>query len=135
MPRGGRSAPEYTGAMSVILVLDDEGAARDALVETLRGLFTQARVVTAPGDAGLEVVAREGASVVLASLSAAERVCRAGAPPGVLVVALTREMSPDTLLRAETLGVAGALRAPVGPAQLATVLGPMLGGSRQRDHR
>jgi len=121
--------------MPVILVLDDEGAARDALVETLSGLFTQTRVVTAPGGAGLEVVAREGASVVLASLSVAERVCRTGAPPGVPVVALTREMSPDTLLRAEALGIAGALRASAGPAQLAAALGPMLGGSRQRDHR
>src|SRR5439155_1155300 len=80
--RCGRSAPEYTCAMPVILVLDDEGAARDGLVETLRRLFTQARVVTARDDARLEVVAREGASVVLASLSAAERLCREGAPPG-----------------------------------------------------
>ncbi len=92
-------------------------------------------MVTAPGGAGLEVVAREGASVVLASLSAAERVCRAGAPPGVPVVALTREMSPDTLLRAEALGMAGALRAPMGAEQLAMALGPMLdlhGGSPSR---
>ena len=72
--RRGRSAPEYTCAVPVILVLDDEGAARDALVETLRDLFTQACVVTERGDAGPEVVAREGASVVLASLSAAARL-------------------------------------------------------------
>ncbi|PYN31518.1 MAG: hypothetical protein DME01_24065 [Candidatus Rokuibacteriota bacterium] len=121
--------------MPVILVLDDEGAARDGLVETLRRLFTQARVVTARDDARLEVVAREGASVVLASLSAAERLCREGAPPGVPVVALTSEMSPDTLLRAEALGIAGALRAPAGAEQLGAVLGPMLGGPPRRDHR
>ena len=48
--RGVGSAPEYTGAMPVILVLDDDVATRDALVETLRNLFTQARVVTAPAE-------------------------------------------------------------------------------------
>ena len=44
------------------------------------------------------------------------------------VVALTREMSPDTLMRAEALGAAGALRTPSGADQLAAVLGPMLDG-------
>jgi DNA-binding NarL/FixJ family response regulator len=119
--------------MPVILVLDDDGAARDALVATLRDLFTQVRVAVECGEAGREAVAREGASVVLASLGAAERLCRAGAPPGVPVVALTREMSPDTLLRAEALGLAGALRAPADADRLAAALGPMLGGSR--DHQ
>jgi DNA-binding NarL/FixJ family response regulator len=119
--------------MPVILVLDDDGTARDALVATLRDLFTRARVVAARGEAGREAVAREGASVVLASLGAAECLCRAGVPSGVSVVALTREMSPDTLLRAEVLGLAGALRAPAAADRLAAALGPMLGGSR--DHR
>jgi len=53
----------------------------------------------------------------------------------VHVVALTREMSPDTLMRAEALGVAGALRAPAGAEQLAAVLGPMLGVPPQRPLR
>jgi DNA-binding NarL/FixJ family response regulator len=120
--------PEYTGPMPVILVLDDDGAARDALVATLRNLFTRARIVAARGEAGREAAAREDPSVVLASLDAAERLCRAGAPSGVSVVALTREMSPDTLLRAEALGIAGALRAPAAAQRLAAALGPMLGG-------
>jgi DNA-binding NarL/FixJ family response regulator len=89
-------------------------------------------VVAARGDVELDVIARVGARVVLASLAAAERLCRAGAPPGVPVVALTPEMSPDTLLRAEALGIAGALRAPAGAAALAAALGPMLGGSTAR---
>jgi len=46
----------------------------------------------------------------------------------VPVVALTRAMSPDTLMRAEALGAAGALRTPAGADQLAAVLGPMLDG-------
>jgi hypothetical protein len=51
------------------------------------------------------------------------------------VVALTREMSPDTLLRVEDLGIAGALRAPAGAEQLSAVLGPMLGPPPPRDLR
>src|SRR5215510_7471675 len=110
------SAPEYTGAMPVILVLFDDGAARDALVATLCDLFPRARVVAACGEAAREAVARENPRVVLASLDAAERLCRAGAPSGVRVVALTREMSPDTLLRAAALGplLGGAARSPIG---------------------
>lgn len=121
--------------MPVILVLDDDAATRNALVETLRRLFTGARVVATGADAAAGVVARERATVVLADLPAAERLCREGAPPGVHVVALTREMSPDTLMRAEALGVAGALRVPVGAEQLVAVLGPMLGAQPQRPLR
>jgi len=115
--------------MPVILVLFDDGAARDALVATLSDLFPRARVVAACGETAREAVARENPSVVLASLDAAERLRRAGAPPGVPVVALTREMSPDTLLRAEALGIAGALRVPAGAERLAAALGPLLGGA------
>ena len=121
--------------MPVILVLDDDAATRNALVETLRQLFAWVRVATGPGDASPGVVAREGASVVLASMPAVERLCRNGAPAGVPVVALTREMSPDTLMRAEALGAAGALRTPAGAEQLAAVLGPMLDAPPPRDVR
>jgi DNA-binding NarL/FixJ family response regulator len=112
--------------MPVILVSDDDAATRDALVETLRRLFPRARVVAVRGDLEPAVVGRARAGLVLARLAAAERLCRAGAPSGVSVVALTREMSPDTLLRVEALGMAGALRMPVGVEQLAAALGPML---------
>ena len=64
----------------------------------------------------------------LKSLPVVERLCRNGAPANVPVVALTRAMSPDTLMRAEALGAAGALRTPAGADQLAAVLGPMLDG-------
>jgi CheY-like chemotaxis protein len=115
--------------MPVILILDDDGATRDALVETLRRLFPRARVAAAPAETAPEVVAR--ASLVLASLPAAERLCRNGALPDGRVVALTREMSPDTLLRAEALGIAAALRVPAGTDQLSAVLGPMLGAPQR----
>jgi CheY-like chemotaxis protein len=113
--------------MPAILVLDDDVATRDALVETLRRLFPRARVVAAPAETAPEVVARERASLVLASFPAAERLCRNGALRDARVVALTREMSPDTLLRAEALGIAVALRVPAGTDQLSVVLGRMLG--------
>src|SRR5262245_36405219 len=99
----GRSAPRYTRPMPVILALVDDPAAPDPLVETLRRRFPLARVVAVRADAAYSFVVRQGATVVVASLSAAERLCREGAPPGVPIVALTREMTPDTLVRAETL--------------------------------
>jgi DNA-binding NarL/FixJ family response regulator len=114
--------------MPVILVLDDDSATRNALVENLYRLFPRARVVAGPGDIAPGILAQENASVVLASLPAVERLCRNGAPVNVPVVALTRAMSPDTLMRAEALGAAGALRTPAGADQLAAVLGPMLDG-------
>lgn len=112
--------------MPAILVLDDETATRDGLVEMLRRLFPLARVVAAEVDAGLEAIEREGASVVLAGLSVAERICRRGRSRAVRVVALTHEMGPDTLMKAEAFGVFASLRAPVNAGRLQTVLGPML---------
>jgi CheY-like chemotaxis protein len=110
--------------MPTIVVADEDRTSREALVARLRRLFAQARVV-AVRDLESDVVARE-ADVVLARLAVAERFCRAGSPADVPVVALTDEMSPDTLLRAEALGIAGALRTPVSAAVLAAALGPML---------
>ena len=115
--------------MPTIVVADEDGASRDALVVLLQRLFAQVRVV-AVRDLESGVVARE-AAVVLARLAVAERFCRAGSPADVPVVALTDEMSPDTLLRAEALGIAGALRTPVSAAVLAAALGPMLTPGRQ----
>jgi CheY-like chemotaxis protein len=112
--------------MPVILVLEDDTTTREALVDILRRLFARARVVAARADAVAGLRESDGASVILASLSDAERLCRAGALAGARVVALTREMSPDTLIRAEALGIAVALRAPAGAEQLAAMLGPML---------
>ena len=125
--------------MPVILVLVDDPAPRDFLVETLRRLFPPSRLVAVRANVAADVarslIVSEGATVVVAGISAAERLCRDGAPLGVPVVALTRDMSPDTLLRAEMLGIAGVLRAPAGAEQLAAVIGPFLSARPPRDHR
>jgi len=112
----------------MILILEDDASTRDALAETLRRLFPQARVIAARVDAGPAVGQRDGASIVLADVAAVERV-RRWSPPSARVVALTREMGPDTLMKAEALGVDASLRAPVSPGQLQAVLGPMLDGA------
>jgi len=63
-------------------------------------------------------------------MTAVERVLRPRrSRAGARVVALTREMGPDTLMKAEALGVDASLRAPVSPGQLQAVLGPMLDGA------
>ena len=55
-------------------------------------------------------------------------------PAGARVIALTREMGPDTLLRAEALGVAASMRAPATTRGLQAVLEPMLqDGARDPD--
>jgi len=112
--------------MPVILVLDDDSATRNGLVDALRQLFAGARVASARSDAAPGIVAVERADVVLASLPAVERLSRGGARSAVPVVALTREMGPDTLMKAEEQGVTGVLRVPAGAEQLAAVLGPIL---------
>ena len=112
--------------MPTILVLEDDSTTRNGLVDTLRQLYAGARVASARSDAVPGIVAVERPDVMLASLPAVERLSRGGAPPGVPVVALTREMSPDTLMKAETLGAMGVLRIPAGAEQVAAVLGPIL---------
>ena len=119
--------------MPVIFVLDDDASTRDDLAETLRRLFPRARVVPAGTDPGPELLEREGESVILlAGLPVAERICRHGASPAMRVVALTPEMGPDTLMRAEALGVFALLRAPTTAERLQMALGPMLDGSASR---
>ena len=111
----------------LILVLDDDAETRRTLVEQLGRLFPRARVVAAATDAGLEAIEDAGQSVVLTGLPAAERIGRRRRLPGLRVVALTREMGPDTLMKAEAAGVFATLRAPASAEGLRTVLGAIVG--------
>ena len=111
--------------MSTILVVSDDARTREEMVETLRSPSTGARDRDRRRRA-VDVVEPDSTPIVLADVAALERV-RRWAPAKARVVALTREMGPATLLRAETLGVAASLRAPTTAEHLQAVLGPMLG--------
>ena len=111
--------------MSTILVVSDDARTREEMAETLRSLFRRARVIAIAVDGRPDVVEPDATPIVLVDVAALERV-RRWAPAKARVVALTREMGPATLLRAETLGVAASLRAPTTAGHLQAVLGPML---------
>jgi hypothetical protein len=119
-------------SVPTIAVLDDDASTRDALAGMLRDLFPRARVIGARVDDARVFAERDGVTLVLTGLAAVARV-RPRLPVGARVVALTREMGPDTLVRAEALGVAASMRAPATPGTLQAVLEPMLGRDGARD--
>ena len=130
LPRGADDSPSGTlGSVPTIVVLDDDASTRDALAGMLRDLFPRARVIGARMDDAAGVAEQGATTLVVTELAAVERV-RRRLPPGARVIALTREMGPDTLLRAEALGVAAAVRVPVTTRGLQAVLEPMLGRDR-----
>jgi len=109
-----------------ILILEDDASARDALAGTLRDLVPRARVIATRVDASSGVAdGDEAVSLVLTGLAAVEEVRRW--LPKARVIALTRDMGPDTLLRAEALGVTASVRAPATSERLRVVLDPILG--------
>jgi CheY-like chemotaxis protein len=109
--------------MTVILVLDD-APARAALAETLGRLFPHARVI-AGTEAELARVA--DGSIVLTGLVVAERIGLQRRRPPLRVVALTPEMGPATLMKAEAAGVYATLRSPATAEGLRAVLEPIVG--------
>jgi CheY-like chemotaxis protein len=123
--------------MQVILVVEDDADTRMALGETLAALFPAARVVMSEsGETGLELARRTVPSVVVLDLHLkkidgfefAHRLRQQLPQAGVHIVALTGDMRPDTLLRAEAAGFAAFLRKPSDIDRLETVLRPLLDG-------
>jgi two-component system, sensor histidine kinase len=123
--------------MSVILVVEDDADTRIALGETLATLFPRARVLMSEsGETGLELAQRTVPSAVVLDLHLkkidgfefARRLRQHPASAGVQIVALTGDMRPDTLLRAEAAGFAAFLRKPSDIDRLETVLRPLLDG-------
>ena len=120
-----------------ILVIEDDSDTRHALAECLSVLFPTSRVMMSEsGEAGLELARRSRPDVVLLDLRLrgihgfefAERLRRDAADGSrIAIVALTGDMSPDTLMRAEAAGFAAFLRKPADVARLETVLRPFLG--------
>lgn len=122
-------------ARQVILVVEDDTDTRQALGEYLTTLFPNAQVVMSEsGEAGLELAQRTQPSVVLLDLRLrgiggfefAERLRGFPRPNSVAIVALTGDMSPDTLVRAEAAGFRAFLRKPADLDRLETVLRPLL---------
>ena len=98
-------------------------------------LFPNARVVLAEsGETGLELVQRTSPGVVLLDLGSrgiggiefAERLRGVAQRDTVSLVALTEDMSADTLMRAEAVGFAAFLRKPADRDRLGIVLRPLL---------
>lgn len=123
--------------MPTIMVVADDARTREEITEILQRLFPQARVMPMSDDAPTDVVAHDAAAIVLTEMAALERV-RRWAPANARLVALTREMGPATLLRAEAFGVDASLRAPARAEHLQAVIEPMLASgessrSRARD--
>jgi CheY-like chemotaxis protein len=119
----------------VLLVVEDDTDTRQALGEYLTALFPDARVLMSEsGEAGLELAQRTRPRAVLLDLRLrgihgfefAERLTRSGAAPGVAIVALTGDMSPATLMKAESAGFTAFLRKPADMDRLEAVLRPLL---------
>ena len=119
----------------VLLVIEDETDTRQAIGEYLTALFPGARVLMSEsGEAGLELAQRTRPRVVLLDLRLrgihgfefAERLRASGAADGVAIVALTGDMSPATLMKAEAAGFTAFLRKPADMDRLEAVLRPLL---------
>jgi len=137
MPTTASSAP-------ILLVIEDDTDTRQALGEYLTALFPDARVLMSEsGEAGLELAQRTRPRVVLLDLRLrgihgfefADRLTRSGAADGVAIVALTGDMSPDTLMKAEAAGFTAFLRKPADMDRLEAVLRPLLDPGHAPDSR
>jgi CheY-like chemotaxis protein len=127
--------PATVPSAPVLLVVEDDTDTRQALGEYLTAVFPDTRVLMSEsGEAGLELARRTRPRVVLLDLRLrgihgfefAERLSRSGAAPGVAIVALTGDMSPDTLMKAEAAGFTAFLRKPADMDRLEAVLRPLL---------
>ena len=125
-------------APQVILVVEDDSDTRLAIGEYLKTVFPDARILMSEsGEAALELAVRTRPRVIVLDLRLrgiggfefAERLrARQGGADGVAIVALTGDMSPATLLKAEAAGFTAFLRKPADMDRLEMVLRPLLQG-------
>jgi two-component system, sensor histidine kinase len=122
-------------APQVIMVIEDDTDTRQALGEYLKTVFPEARIVMSEsGEAGLELAGRTRPRVIVLDLRLrgiggfefAERLRDQDSADGVAIVALTGDMSPDTLMKAEAAGFKAFLRKPADMDRLEMVLRPLL---------
>jgi CheY-like chemotaxis protein len=123
-------------ASQVIMVIEDDTDTRQALGEYLTTIFPDARILMSEsGEAGLELARRTRPRVIVLDLRLrgiggfefARRMQDEGGADGVAIVALTGDMSPDTLMKAEAAGFKAFLRKPADMDRLEMVLRPLLG--------
>jgi CheY-like chemotaxis protein len=124
-------------APQVIMVIEDDTDTRQAIGEYLKTVFPEARIVMSEsGEAGLELAGRTRPRVIVLDLRLrgiggfefAERLRDQDSADGVAIVALTGDMSPDTLMKAEAAGFKAFLRKPADMDRLEMVLRPLLQG-------
>ncbi len=122
-------------APQVIMVIEDDTDTRQALGEYLKTVFPDARIVMSEsGEAGLELAGRTRPRVIVLDLRLrgiggfefAERLRDQDDAAGVAIVALTGDMSPATLMKAEAAGFKAFLRKPADMDRLEMVLRPLL---------
>jgi CheY-like chemotaxis protein len=124
-------------APHVIMVVEDDHDTRLALGEYLKTVFPEARILMSEsGEAGLELARRTRPRVIVLDLRLrgiggfefADRLRVEPGADGVAIVALTGDMSPDTLMKAEAAGFKAFLRKPADMDRLEMVLRPLLQG-------
>ena len=125
------------GPPQVIMVVEDDTDTRQAIGEYLKTVFPEARIVMSEsGEGGLQLATRTRPRVIVLDLRLrgidgfefAERLRGQDGDQGVAIVALTGDMSPDTLVKAEAAGFTAFLRKPADMDRLEMVLRPLLQG-------
>ncbi|MBM4439324.1 MAG: response regulator [Candidatus Rokubacteria bacterium] len=125
-------------APRTIMVIEDDADTRVALGEYLKTVFPDARIVMSEsGEAGLELALRTRPRVIVLDLRLrgihgfefATRLRDQAGPDAIPIVALTGDMSPDTLMKAEAAGFKAFLRKPADMDRLEMVLRPLLQGN------
>jgi two-component system, sensor histidine kinase len=124
-------------APQVIMVVEDDPDTRLAVGEYLKTVFPDVRILMSEsGEAGLELARRTRPRVIVLDLRLrgiggfefATRLRDQEGADGVAIVALTGDMSPDTLMKAEAAGFKAFLRKPADMDRLEMVLRPLLQG-------
>src|SRR5581483_12336123 len=125
-------------APHAIMVVEDDPDTRLALGEYLKTVFPEARILMSEsGEAGLELARRTRPRVIVLDIRLRgiggfefpDRLRGEQHGDGVAIVALTGDMSPDTLMKAEAAGFKAFLRKPADMDRLEMVLRPLLQGN------
>ncbi|HYE92269.1 MAG TPA: response regulator [Terriglobales bacterium] len=125
-------------APQAIMVIEDDADTRVALGEYLKTVFPEARILMSEsGEAGLELALRTRPRVIVLDLRLrgihgfefATRLRDQAGSDAIPIVALTGDMSPDTLMKAEAAGFKAFLRKPADMDRLEMVLRPLLQGN------